>query len=160
MDDARNICPQSLRGSLGIDNIKKGVYCSPNSKSSRHDLEFFFSSKSRSFKTTERCYNSTLGIIKPHAIKENHMGDIVSMINNAGFEITAMKIINMDRECSEQFLEIYKGVVKEYNQMALEMANGQALAMEIVATDPNVNVYEAFRCLCGPNDPVSILFII
>lgn len=141
---------------FGLDNIKIGIYCSQNANDGQRDLEFFFPLNKRPFKTTEKCENSTLGIIKPHAIKENKTGDIILMINNSGFKIIAMKMLCMDRVNCEEFLEIYKGVVPEYTQMVLQLTNGPALAIEIEAIDSSVNVHEAFRNLCGPSDPVSL----
>lgn len=144
-----------MRAIFGLDNIKTGIYCSQNSDDSHQNLQYFFPCNQTAFKSTEKCENTTLGIIKPHAIKENKMGDIVSMIINSGFQIVAIKMICFDRVNCEEFLEVYKGIVPEYTQMVLQMINGPALAMEIEARDSDTNVHEAFRSLCGPSDPVS-----
>ncbi|KAK3557409.1 hypothetical protein QTP70_026653 [Hemibagrus guttatus] len=41
-------------------------------------------------------------------------GKILSSITEAGFEISALQMFNMDRANAEEFLEVYKGVVTEY----------------------------------------------
>lgn len=40
--------------------------------------------------------------------------------------------------------------------MAIELAKGKCIALEVGADNPNVNVYKEFRQLCGPADPVSV----
>ncbi|TKC47346.1 hypothetical protein EI555_006401, partial [Monodon monoceros] len=52
---------------------------------------------------------------RPHAISEGLLGKILMAIRDAGFEISAMQMFNMDRVNVEEFYEIYKGVVSEYN---------------------------------------------
>lgn len=44
--------------------------------------------------------------------------------------------------------------------MVLELANGPCIAMEIVSSQPDSNVYLDFRNLCGPTDPVSFNFVL
>lgn len=41
--------------------------------------------------------------------------------------------------------------------MALHLAEGKCVAMEIKSTNPKINPVCAFRKLCGPRDPVSDL---
>lgn len=70
-------------------------------------------------------------------------------IRDAGFEISAMQMFNMDRVNVEEFYEVYKGVVSEYNEMVTEMYSGPCVAMEIQQTNPTMT----FREFCGPADP-------
>lgn len=49
----------------------------------------------------------------------------------------------------KEFLEVYKGVVPEYNQMVEELTNGPCIALEV----RHENVVPALRELCGPHDP-------
>ena len=39
--------------------------------------------------------NKTLAIIKPDAVKDNHVGEIIMMINKAGFKVKALKMIKI-----------------------------------------------------------------
>jgi nucleoside diphosphate kinase len=43
------------------------------------------------------------------------LGDIVSEIQESGFQITAMQMFYMEHPDAEEFYEIYKGVVAEYS---------------------------------------------
>ena len=70
---------------------------------------------------------------------------------DANFEISAIGIFNLDRANAEEFLEVYKGVVQEYNFMVSEMTSGPCIALEIRAKDAP----STFREMVGPTDPVS-----
>lgn len=156
--EAKELQPNSLRAKFGIDTIKNGLHCSENSEQSEIELEYFFplNYADRRFKTTEQYENCSIAVIKPHANKEGKVGDIVTMICESGFRITAMKMICMDRMMCEEFYDVYKGIAPEYVQMVLQLASGPALAVEVTAKDPDINTHLAFRELCGPSDPVSI----
>ena len=52
--------------------------------------------------------NRTLAIIKPDAVSKNNIGQIVQMINEAGFKILGMKMVRMSKESAEGFYEIHK----------------------------------------------------
>lgn len=58
--------------------------------------------------------NSTLCIIKPHAVREGKAGEIITEILRKKFTVTAIKMLRFERPNCEEFLEVYKGVVPEY----------------------------------------------
>ena len=70
-------------------------------------------------------------------------------IRDAGFEISAMQMFNMDQVNVEEFYEIYKRVVSEYNEMVTEMYSGPCVAVEIQQNNPT----KTFQEFCGPADP-------
>ena len=70
----------------------------------------------------------------------------------AGFEISAIEMFHMEKANAEEFFEVYKGVVQEYNSMVLELTSGPCIALEIRAQNAPV----AFREMTGPADPVSL----
>ena len=78
-------------------------------------------------------------------------GKIISAIMEAGFEISAMQMFTMEKANAEEFYEVYKGVVQEYNAMVNELTAGPSLALEIRAQNAPI----AFREMTGPADPVS-----
>ena len=41
-------------------------------------------------------------------------GQIMSAICNEGFEVVALEMFHMEKANSEEFFEVYKGVVAEY----------------------------------------------
>lgn len=77
-------------------------------------MNYFFPNDKSAFRTTATMENSTLGIVKPHAIKEGKLGEIIAKIYENNFKITAMKMIFLERPNCEEFYEVYKGVVPEY----------------------------------------------
>ena len=71
---------------------------------------------------------------------------------DAGFEVSGLQMFNMEKANAEEFYEVYKGVVQEYNSMVLELTSGPCIALEVRAQNAPV----AFREMTGPADPVSI----
>lgn len=67
-----------------------------------------------------------------------------------------LEIFNMEKANTEEFYEVYKGVVQEYGSMVAELTSGPCLAMEIRAQ----NAPQAFREMVGPSDPVRINVLI
>ena len=74
---------------------------------------------------------------------------------DAGFEITMVKMFHMDKANAEEFFEVYKGVVQEYNAMVLELTSGPCVVLEVRAQNAPI----AFREMTGPADPVSKTYL-
>lgn len=59
--------------------------------------------------------NCTCCVIKPHAVIEGSVGSILEQISTSGkFYISAMAMFSVKLSNSEEFYEIYKGVLPEY----------------------------------------------
>ena len=94
--------------------------------------------------------NITLSIIKPNAVRTGKTGPILAMINEAGFEITAMKMLKMTQEQAESFYEVHRG--KPFYESLVEfMISGPVFVM-ILKHD---NAVEDFRKLIGATDPAK-----
>ncbi|MDN3509028.1 MAG: nucleoside-diphosphate kinase [Candidatus Neptunochlamydia sp.] len=50
----------------------------------------------------------TLSIIKPDAVKKNHIGDILSRFEKAGLIVAAIKMKHLSREEAESFYAVHK----------------------------------------------------
>lgn len=147
---ARANAPNSIRARFGTDGTKNACHGSDSVESASREVEFFFPKDSRKKApgNTARLNDSTLAIIKPHALKEGRLADIVKDIESAGFLITAMKSFNLEKGDAEEFLEVYKGVVHEYGDMVVELTSGTCVALEVAADgDPT-----KFRSFVGPAD--------
>lgn len=151
IDEAKRSHPDSLRAIFGLDEIKCAVLYPDDSVTNQKDLEFFFPKLNDRMKTQAKFQRSTLCVIKPHAVKEGKIGAILKAIAENGFTFTAMKMVHLDRKQSEDFYEIYKGVVGEYLQMVTQLQSGACLAIEIQGQDEDTQ--PRFRALCGPADP-------
>lgn len=92
--------------------------------------------------------NFTFSIIKPNAVRTGKTGPILSMINEAGFEITAMKMVKLTNEQAEAFYAVHKG--KPFYDGLIEfMTSGPVIVMII----RHNNAVEMFRKLMGSTDP-------
>ena len=52
--------------------------------------------------------------MKPHAVKDGLVGNIVDIIQSHGFSVTGLQSFHLKYEHAEEFFEIYKGVVQDY----------------------------------------------
>jgi len=87
--------------------------------------------------------DSTLCLVKPHAVKAKATGKIIDQIINGGFDISAISTVTFDRTTADEFLEVYKGVVPNAGDYSIQMCTGMSVAIEVVGQDENTVV--AFR---------------
>lgn len=145
---AKREAPNSFRAKFGTDNTRNACHGSDSDKSANREIDFFFKSSKR--RNTARCSNSTLCIIKPHAITAGAAGKILIAIEGNGFHINALEIFHIERANAEEFFEVYKGVLNEYSKMVDELSSGPCIAVEIRGED---DVHSRFREFVGPSDP-------
>ncbi|EGF82548.1 hypothetical protein BATDEDRAFT_86343 [Batrachochytrium dendrobatidis JAM81] len=148
--DAKNSDPKCIRARFGSLGHKNAVHVPTNSTEAKQQLDLIFGSGAHNFPRTATFKNSTLAIIRPHAIVQGKTGNIISMIQDAGFNITDMELYHLDRSNAEDFLEVYKGVVPEYHLMLNQLTSGPIIAMEITGDE---TITTTFREFVGPVDP-------
>lgn len=57
--------------------------------------------------TTAKIENSTLCVIKPHAVAEGKLGYIISsIVNSPKFKITALQMLHLTTPNADEFLEV------------------------------------------------------
>jgi len=83
----------------------------------------------------------TFSIIKPDTVRTGKTGPILSMINEGGFEIAAMKMVQMTTQQAETFFE---GLIEF-------MTSGSVVLMILKSQ----NAVERFRKLIGATDPAK-----
>jgi nucleoside-diphosphate kinase len=94
--------------------------------------------------------NFTFSIIKPNAVRTGKTGPILAMINEAGFEISAMKMVRMTKLQAESFYEVHKG--KPFFEGLIEfMTSGPVFVIVL----KHENAVEDFRKLIGATDPAK-----
>ena len=126
---AKNQAPNSIRGAFGKDSLRNAIHGSENSDQFKRECSFFFSSAR---KTTALLNNCTCCLIKPHVIQNRQTGKIIDMILGEGFEISALEMFYLEKSTAEEFFELYKGVMPEYQQMIDHVSSGgPCVVMEI-----------------------------
>lgn len=90
----------------------------------------------------------TCCIIKPHAVKSRQVGLIIDQIISQGYEVSAVTTVHFDKVQAEEFLEVYKGVVPEYQDHVIHLCSGLSVALEVRAE----NAVNTFRQTVGPWD--------
>ncbi|XP_061501741.1 nucleoside diphosphate kinase 7 [Anopheles gambiae] len=149
--EAKQCAPNSFRGLYGSD-----VYCSRSADDAANEARFVFLNNDIKLvlRSSALYTNSTLCIIKPHAVREGKAGEIITEILRKKFTVTAIKMLRFERPNCEEFLEVYKGVVPEYESMVMQMISGDCMALEITNKfDDNRSTYQSFRDFCGPVCP-------
>ncbi len=53
--------------------------------------------------------NRTFTMVKPEAVAEGHSGAILKMIEEAGFRIVALKMVNLTEDRAGQFYAVHEG---------------------------------------------------
>lgn len=62
---------------------------------------------------------------------ERKAGKVLDIILKEGFEISAMQMFFLDRPTSEEFFEVYKGVLPEFSAIAENLTTGPCLVLEV-----------------------------
>ena len=94
--------------------------------------------------------NKTLAIIKPDAVRDNYIGEIISMITKAGFKIKALKMMQLNTEAAKAFYAIHKDR-PFYNDLVEYMTSGPCVPIAL----EKANAVEDYRKLIGATDPAE-----
>lgn len=90
----------------------------------------------------------TLAIIKPNAVRTGKTGPILSMMNEAGFQMTALKMVMMTVQQAESFYAVHKG--KPFFEGLIDFMTSGPLIVMILKHE---NAVREFRRLLGATDP-------
>ena len=90
----------------------------------------------------------TLTMIKPDAVKNGHIGNILKMIGDAGFKIRAMKYTQMSPDQAGQFYEVHKA--RPFYQELVDFMSSGPIVAAVLERD---NAVEEFRKLIGATNP-------
>ncbi|HEY6906529.1 MAG TPA: nucleoside-diphosphate kinase [Ignavibacteriaceae bacterium] len=94
--------------------------------------------------------NKTLAILKPDAVQKKYVGQIITMITEAGFKIKAIKMVHLTKNSAEGFYEVHKerGF---YRDLVDYMTSGPCIPIAL----EKENAVADFRKLIGATDPVE-----
>jgi len=94
--------------------------------------------------------NRTFTMIKPDAVKAGNIGNILQMINAAGFKIIAMKYTKISLDQAGKFYEVHKER-PFYGELTEFMSSGPIVA----AILEKENAVADFRKLIGATNPAQ-----
>ncbi|MFN5912121.1 MAG: nucleoside-diphosphate kinase [Bacteroidota bacterium] len=94
--------------------------------------------------------NRTFTMLKPDAIENGHMGKILDMIIQAGFDIKAMKLTRLSEDQAKEFYVVHKER-PFYGELVEYMTSGPIVA----AILEKENAVADFRALIGATDPAE-----
>jgi nucleoside-diphosphate kinase len=89
-------------------------------------------------------------MIKPDAVKAGNIGNILQMINAAGFRIVAMKYLAITRQQAETFYEVH-AARPFFGELTEFMSSGPIVA----AILEKENAVADFRKLIGATNPAN-----
>ena len=92
--------------------------------------------------------NKTFSIIKPVAVKNNHIGHILAIINEDNFIIRGMRMTNLTKEQAEEFYSVHKGK-PFFDNLVSFMTSGPIVLLYL----EKENAVDEYRKLIGATDP-------
>ena len=92
----------------------------------------------------------TFAMIKPDAVKKGHAGAILTMIEEAGFKVRAMRAIHMTRKQAEGFYAVHRER-PFFGSLVKFMSGGPTVVMIL----EREGAIKAWRRLMGATDPAE-----
>lgn len=92
--------------------------------------------------------NRTLAIIKPDATERNISGQILAKIQEAGFDIVAIKLGRLEKHEAEAFYAVHSER-PFFNSLVEYMTSGRIICIAL----EKENAVEDYRTLIGATDP-------
>ena len=94
--------------------------------------------------------NKTFTIIKPDAFKASYSGPIIEIIENAGFIIKNMRLVEMDNTMASKFYSVHKER-PFFSRLCEYMCSGPIIVIEL----EKENAVSDFRKLIGSTNPAE-----
>jgi len=92
----------------------------------------------------------TFTMIKPDAVRAGNIGNILAMINNAGFRIVALKYTQLSKEQAGKFYEVH--AARPFYSELVDFMSAGPLVAAILEKD---NAVADFRILIGATNPAD-----
>jgi nucleoside-diphosphate kinase len=90
----------------------------------------------------------TLSIIKPDAVEQNNIGNILAMIQGAGLKILGMRMLHLTRAQAEGFYEVHKER-PFFGELVEFMTRGPVVVSALEGED----AVARYRALMGATNP-------
>lgn len=93
---------------------------------------------------------TTLGIIKPDAVENHHVGNILSMVEAKGLSIKALRMIRLSRPQAEGFYEVHRE-----RPFFAELVDFMIRGPVVVFAAEGENAVGTYRALMGATNPAD-----
>lgn len=90
----------------------------------------------------------TLIMIKPDAVENKHIGEIITRIEKEGFKILGLKLIKLSIEDAKQFYKVHAG-----RPFYEELCQDMSASPIVVAALEHKNAVQHWRDIIGATDP-------
>ncbi len=94
--------------------------------------------------------NKTLAILKPDCVRKNLIGKVIAQIQEAGFKVSAMKMVHLTEDSAKGFYEVHKER-PFFNDLIEYMTSGPCVPIAL----EKENAVEDYRKLIGATDPTK-----
>lgn len=95
-------------------------------------------------------HQMTLGIIKPNAVADDHIGAILAKIEQSGLRIDGLRMVKLSHDRAEEFYAVHKER-PFFKDLVDFMSSGPVVAIAIEGN----NAVARFRDLIGATDPAK-----
>ena len=92
----------------------------------------------------------TLGIVKPDAVANGHLGSILALLQKEGYRMAAGRLVRLTRAEAEAFYEVHRGR-PFYEELVAFMCSGPCFPMAL----EKEGAVAAFRATIGATDPAE-----
>jgi nucleoside-diphosphate kinase len=93
---------------------------------------------------------STLGIVKPDAVKTGSLGAILKRVEEGGLTVAGLKLIHLTRELAQGFYRVHRNR-PFFDSLTAFMSEGPCLIMVLRGE----NAIDRWRALMGATDPAQ-----
>lgn len=90
----------------------------------------------------------TLAILKPDCVRKQLVGEVIRRIQEAGFDVRALRMIKLSKQQAEGFYDVHRGR-PFFDELTDFMSSGPCVPMVL----EKQNAVQAFRTLIGATDP-------
>lgn len=94
--------------------------------------------------------NKTLAILKPDCVRKNLIGKVIAQIQEAGFKVSAIKMVHLTEDSAKGFYEVHKER-PFFNDLIEYMTSGPCVPIAL----EKENAVEDYRKLIGATDPTK-----
>lgn len=94
--------------------------------------------------------NITFTMIKPLAVENGHIGNILAKISEGGFRISALKLLHLTKKQAQEFYAVHASR-PFYESLVAAMSSGPIVA----AILEKANAVEAYRNYIGATNPAE-----